>query len=64
MTGYTITSLVEDLRASYGSGASQEAVALIVAARNRGMAKERDIFTTAAILLCRPSSGMPPAAHA
>jgi hypothetical protein len=61
---YTVTSLVEDLRASYGAGASNEAVALIIAARNRGLSKERDIFTAAAILLCRPSSGMPPAAIA
>jgi hypothetical protein len=61
---YTITSLVEDLRDSYGAGAPNQAVALIVAARNRGMLRERDIFTTAAILLCRQHSAVPPAATA
>jgi hypothetical protein len=51
---YTIASLVEDLRSCYGARAPGEALGLMIAARNHGMKRERDVFTTAAILLCSP----------
>lgn len=54
---YHMGSLVQDLRSSYGAAAPREALALMIVARDRGLAKERDVFVTAAILLCRPSAG-------
>lgn len=60
---YDLASLVEDLRASYGHDASNEAVGLIIAARDRGMMPEAGVFASAAIMLCR-SVGTPPATAA
>ncbi|WBO23556.1 hypothetical protein [Sphingomonas abietis] len=51
--GYTLATLVEDLRHSYRDDASRQALSLMVAAKRRGLMKERDILTAAAIMLCR-----------
>jgi hypothetical protein len=49
---YTLSTLVDDLRATYREQAPSEALGLMVAAKQRGMLKERDVFTSAAIMLC------------
>jgi hypothetical protein len=61
---YSVAALVEDLRASYGPAAPKEALGLMVIARDRGLARERVLFATAAILLCRSDAGHSPAPHA
>jgi hypothetical protein len=49
---YSIDALVNDMRVSFGPTASARAIGLMLEARRRGMMHERDVFTSAAILLC------------
>jgi hypothetical protein len=53
MSGYSIDALIDDLKTCYGAKASREAIGLMLAARQRGMMKQHDIFAQAAIRLCR-----------
>lgn len=50
---YSIHELVHDLAVRYGMGATTHAIALSIAARDRGLKQQQDIFTQAAIMLCR-----------
>lgn len=57
---YTLGALVDDLRSSYRERAPSEAIGLMIEAIRRGMAEERDVLTSAAIMLCSPSTGERP----
>lgn len=49
---YSIHELVHDLAVRYGSTATTQAIALSIAARDRGLKEQQNVFTQAAIMLC------------